>query len=89
MTGLLQAADVVGAIPFPTAELAIAFLFGLLAGLSIPTGYGLERLAGFGRELLSKIPYRAPPGMDEDEALRRTAGAGGDVPDKDEDDSSV
>ena len=84
MIGPLQAG-----LPLPTAEIATVLVVGVLIGLSIPTGYGLERLAGFGRAMLSRVPYRAPPGMDEDEALRRTAGAAGDVPDDDEDDSSV
>lgn len=50
-------------------EILIAFLFGYLAGLAVPTRYGLERLSGFGRRAVSKLPYEPPPGKEEEEAL--------------------
>ncbi|ACV47825.1 MULTISPECIES: hypothetical protein [Halomicrobium] len=46
--------------------------FGLLmflGGMAVPTRYGMERLEGFGRAVASKLPYRPPPGTDEQEAM--------------------
>ena len=58
-------------ITIPTADaqtlglLALAFL----AGATAPTYYAQERLRGFGRFVASKLPYRAPPGREEQEAM--------------------
>ncbi len=68
--------------PLPDAATVGVFAFGVLVGLAIPTGYGLERLSGFGRAVMSRLPYKAPPGMTEQQALRRTGQAAGDVPEE-------
>jgi len=61
-------------------------LLAFLAGMAVPTRYGLERLAGFARWFVAKLPYEPPPGKDRGEALEdatdgqdspgSTAGAG-------------
>lgn len=60
-------------IPLPTVEdLAIAVLF-YLAGATTPTYYAAERLRGFGRAFVDRLPYSPPPGMSTEEALRAAA----------------
>jgi hypothetical protein len=74
----LQTAAVAQALPDPQT-LALA-LVCLLAGMTVPTGYGLERLNGFGRAIVSKLPYKAPPGQEAAEAMQQAAdqqGGGG------------
>ncbi len=67
ITTALQTAAVVESIPEPgTVALAVVCI---LAGMTVPTGYGLERLNGFGRFVVSKLPYKAPPGREESEAM--------------------
>lgn len=73
MQGLtLQAAEAAGvSIPLPNMQtVAIAIIF-FLAGMAVPTYYGIERLNGFGRAMAAKLPYKPPPGLDEEQALRR------------------
>jgi len=48
------------------AGLVLAFLGGSLC----PTYYAQERLRGFGRAVFDRLPYRPPPGMEEEQALR-------------------
>lgn len=45
-------------------------LFFLLTGMAVPTRYGIERLNGFGRAMVSRLPYQPPPGKDEETALQ-------------------
>lgn len=52
----------------PVRTLAGAVL-AFLAGATCPTYYATERFRGFGRTVLARLPYRAPPGMSEEEAL--------------------
>ncbi|MFT4921059.1 MAG: hypothetical protein ACI8XM_000252 [Haloarculaceae archaeon] len=40
-----------------------------IAGATAPTYYAQERLRGFGRSVASRLPYKPPAGMDEDEAM--------------------
>lgn len=56
-------------VPTPTAENLFWFLAGLLAGLPAPYWYSAERIRGFSRTLLSKLPYKPPPGKTSEEAL--------------------
>lgn len=77
---------VVSSLPVPSAN-AVAFgVLCLLAGMAVPTAYGIERLQGFGRAVVSKIPYRPPPGMEQEKALRtaveREESVATDDPDK-------
>jgi hypothetical protein len=44
-------------------------LLAFLAGMAVPTRYGLERFAGFGRWFAGKLPYKAPPGTDAETAM--------------------
>lgn len=47
----------------------MAFVFGLLVGSLAPTYYAGEKLRGFGRAMLNKLPYEPPPGKEKEEAL--------------------
>jgi len=49
--------------------LAVALVF-YLGGALAPAYYAQERFRGFGRSLLDRLPYKAPPGMNEEEALQ-------------------
>lgn len=60
-------------IPLPTLTHLIYFILGVLIGGTAPTYYATERLRGFGRAMFEKLPYKPPPGMDEDEALEEAA----------------
>lgn len=55
-------------------DVPVRMLSGLLvafvAGSTCPTYYATERLRGFGRAMFDTLPYRPPPGMSEDDALR-------------------
>ncbi|WP_254272179.1 hypothetical protein [Haloarcula marina] len=56
-------------IPTPDAQsLALAVLC-LVAGMAVPTRYGMERIEGFGRWVASKLPYKAPPGKESEQAM--------------------
>lgn len=52
----------------PTEALA-AVVVAFLAGAACPVYYAQERLRGFGRAMMSKLPYQPPPGSDEESAL--------------------
>lgn len=68
----LQTAAVAQALPAPeTVALAVVCI---LAGMTVPTSYGLERLNGFGRFVVSKLPYKAPPGREETDAMQHAVG---------------
>lgn len=56
-------------VPTPSLEQLTWFLLGLLAGLPAPYWYAAERIKGFTRVLLSKLPYKPPPGKEKQEAL--------------------
>ena len=49
-----------------TALLLVAFL----AGGMCPVYYFQERMRGFGRAMVAKLPYQPPPGKDREEALQ-------------------
>ena len=53
-------------------------LLAFLAGSLCPTYYAQERFRGFGRAMLSKVPYAPPPGQQEDEAMVRAVDPDGD-----------
>lgn len=65
----LQAAQV----PTPSWENAVWLLIGLLLGLPVPYWFAAERVRGLTRAMLSKMPYRPPPGMDKEEAMTETS----------------
>jgi len=52
----------------------IMFVTGVLVGSLAPTYYAAERMRGFGRAMFEKLPYKAPPGMEEEEALVEATG---------------
>jgi len=58
-------------IPTPEAQTLAYCLISGLAGLAVPTRYGMERIEGFGRLAASKLPYMAPAGVDEETAMIR------------------
>jgi len=58
-------------VPDP-AMLAIV-LVAFQAGAACPAYYARERLRGFGRAIFDRLPYRPPPGLDEEQALREAA----------------
>lgn len=53
----------------PLVQLA-AVVIAFLAGATCPAYYAQERLRGFGRSMFDRLPYRPPPGMNEEEALQ-------------------
>ena len=65
-------------VPDP-AMLAIV-LVAFQAGAACPAYYARERLRGFGRAIFDKLPYRPPPGLDEEQALREAAEDADDAP---------
>ncbi len=48
----------------------LAFCIGVIAGSLVPTYYAQERLRGFGRKLMGRLPYEPPPGMEREAAMR-------------------
>lgn len=48
-------------------------LLSFLAGALCPAYYAQERFRGFGRAVISQLPYQPPPGKDEQEALREAS----------------
>lgn len=54
---------------------ALTLLVGLIGGSLAPTYYAAERLRGAGRAVVARIPYRPPPGVDEQEAMQQAASA--------------
>lgn len=54
----------------PMRLVSIAVL-SFLAGAACPAYYAQERLRGFGRAMFDRLPYRPPPGMEEEQALRQ------------------
>jgi hypothetical protein len=56
-------------LPIPTIETLAAVVVAFLAGASCPVYYANERFRGFGRAMMSKLPYEPPPGQDEQQAL--------------------
>ena len=58
----------------------LAFVAGLLAGMTLPLRYGLERMAGFARALLARLPHEPPPGREAEEALQAAVEEGQDSP---------
>jgi hypothetical protein len=57
-------------LPTPEAQTLAVGVLCLLAGMAVPTRYGMERVEGFGRFVVSKFPYKAPPGRDEETAMQ-------------------
>jgi hypothetical protein len=41
-----------------------------IGGMFTPGRFAGERLEGFGRAVASKLPYRPPPGKDEETAMK-------------------
>lgn len=53
----------------PSLDQLMWFFVGVLAALPVPYWYANERIQGFARWLLAKLPYEPPPGKTEEEAL--------------------
>ncbi|MCT9095285.1 hypothetical protein [Haloarchaeobius sp. HME9146] len=56
----------------PTASVVV---LAFLAGAACPAYYAQERLRGFGRTILSRLPYAPPPGMDAEQAMQQAVEA--------------
>lgn len=65
----LQIADTTAQITAAAGPYALAFAVGLIAGAALPFHYAMERFRGFGRVAVDRLPYRPPPGRDEERAL--------------------
>lgn len=46
-----------------------AVLIAFFAGAMAPAHYAQERFRGFGRSMVSKLPYKPPPGTEEQAAM--------------------
>jgi len=68
---ILQSASTVAV---PDGQTLGAFILAFLAGMAVPTRYGLLRLRGFGRMLASKIPAKPPAGVDREDWLQQAEG---------------
>jgi hypothetical protein len=53
----------------PNAETVGLVLVAFLSGGLCPVYYFQERMRGFGRAMVSQLPYKPPPGKDREEAL--------------------
>lgn len=69
-------------IPTPSTDIVMSFLLGVLVGLPAPFWYAQERIAGFSRYWLGKLPYQPPPGKKEEQAMEDAV----QVEDKEEED---
>lgn len=54
----------------PSVQMVALALVFFLAGALVPAYYAQERFRGFGRSMVDRLPYRPPPGMNEEEALQ-------------------
>jgi len=57
-------------LPVPTVEQAAIVIVAFQAGAACPVYYYQERLRGFGRAMVNQLPYRSPPGVDEEQAMQ-------------------
>lgn len=44
-------------------------ILAYVAGAMTPLYYAQERMRGFGRAMMARIPYQPPPGEDEQQAM--------------------
>jgi CRISPR/Cas system-associated protein Csm6 len=58
-------------IPLPSIppETIALVVTAFLAGAACPVYYAQERLRGFGRAMMAKLPYQPPPGKQTEEAM--------------------
>lgn len=59
-------------VPTPPPETAMYLAVAVtcfLAGACAPVYYSMERFRGFGRAMMTKLPYKAPPGTDAETAM--------------------
>ena len=57
------------ALPSIPSETVALVATAFLAGAACPVYYAQERLRGFGRAMLNKLPYQPPPGKDTETAM--------------------
>lgn len=62
----------------PTTETAALVVLAFFAGAACPVYYAEERMRGFGRALMNRLPYVPPPGLQEEEAMVAAAQAEAD-----------
>ena len=69
MTGVAA----VGAALSGNVQTLALMLVAFIAGAMCPAYFAQERFRGFGRLVLAKLPYRPPPGMDEETAMEEAS----------------
>lgn len=65
-------------LPTLPLEYVAAVVVAFMAGAACPAYYAQERLRGFGRAVISRLPYTPPPGKSEEEALADAVEDAGD-----------
>jgi len=63
-------------LPLPSIQLVAVAIIFYIAGTITPYYYMMERVRGFGRAVAAKLPYRPPPGLSEDEAMKEAVSEG-------------
>lgn len=58
-------------------ELLGVLVATFMAGLCVPYGFGIERLRGFGRWMLMKLPYEPPAEVEVDDPSDQEGAGGG------------
>lgn len=62
--------------PLPSVEHVAIAVVAFQAGAACPVYYYQERFRGFGRAMVDRLPYKSPPGRDEDEAMQEAVDDG-------------
>jgi hypothetical protein len=61
------------ALPALPPEWIAAVVLAYIVGTATPVYYAQERLRGFGRAMVDRLPYKPPPGMEKQQALEAAA----------------
>ena len=56
-------------MPVDESGLIIMYVLGILTAIWVPTRFAMERLEGFGRWGMMKVPYEPPAGKSEEQAM--------------------
>jgi hypothetical protein len=62
-------------LPTVPPEMVALVVTAFIAGACAPVYYAMERFRGFGRAMMSKLPYSPPPGTDTETALAEATDA--------------
>lgn len=74
-------------LPAPSPNEVVYFVTGVLVGLPAPYWYAQERIRGFSRAMMSKLPYEPPPGKDKQQAMEEAVEAEDKQEDNDKEDN--